>query len=493
LALTAAKLYFVLLGLVQQIALSWLLKDAYGALRGALSPASITYNPLIAAGVQGMSRAVSRARQGEEQASLRSALLVHFGLAAVSGGAFFLLAESLGHWLNSDYLVPAFRWLALAIFGYGIYAPLVGVLNGQRRFVLQAGLDTLAATARTIALCIGGWLWLSRSTSQAVMGASLAFSAVTLLMFLLSAALARPKSSGPSAPSAWEHFSFVAPVLFAQWMLNLLLQADTNTLRAFATRAAERMGREAEAADALVAAYNSAQLFGFLPYQLLVGVTFIVFPMLARAHVERDTAAVSAYTRAGLRLAMIVTGMIVSVSSGLAPNLLRVVFPPSFAEIGGSSMKLLCIGLGGFALFGMTTTVLNSLGRQWQSMGITAVSLALVLGFNFLLVRPLPFGPELLERTALATSLGVGFGLVLSLIEVKRTAGAIMAPKTALRVIFATAVCIVLGRFLPDMSRFVTVFASAVLVALYLGLLALTREVGATDLAQLRAVVRRKA
>lgn len=492
LALTAAKLYFLVLGLVQQIALSWLLKDGYGALRGALSPASITYNPLVAAGVQGMSRAVARAQHAGPNSSLRAALLVHGAIGALAGGGFFLLAPQLGAWLNSHYLVPAFRWLGLAIFGYGIYAPLVGVLNGQRRFLLQAALDSVAATLRTIALLVGGYLFLSQGTPQAVAGASLAFALVTLCMFTLTLVLARPRTSGASHPGWVEHLSFVGPVIFAQLLLNLLLQADTNTLRAFATRAAEQAGREAQAADALVAAYNAAQLFGFLPYQVLMGITFIVFPMLARAHAGADRDTVRSVTRGGLRIALVVTGALVSVTSGLAPNLLRVVFPASFAEIGGDSMKLLCLGLGAFALFGMTTTVLNSLGRQWQSLGITVLALALVVGFNFAFVKPLPFGNDLLSATALATSLGIAVGLVLSLVEVRRAAGGVFSALSALRTGVAAAACIALGRLLPDLSRVLTLVASAAILAAYFLLLTLLRELGPRDLAAVKAIVKRR-
>ena len=35
---------------------------------------------------------------------------------------------------------------------YGVYAPLIGALNGQRRFFAQAGFDILAATLRTVGL-----------------------------------------------------------------------------------------------------------------------------------------------------------------------------------------------------------------------------------------------------------------------------------------------------------------------------------------------------
>ena len=167
-------------------------------------------------------------------------------------------------------------------------------------------------------------------------------------------------------------------------------------------------------------------------------------------------------------------------------------FDRSFAEIGGTSMELLCVGLGAFALFGMTTTVLNSLGRQWRSLAITAVSLALVVGLNFALVRPLEFGNGLLQATATATSIGIGIGLILSLVEVHRAAGGTAPPMTAGRTVMATAACVLVGRLLPDLSRVMTVLASAAVIALYFGILAVTRELGRSELESIRVILRRR-
>jgi hypothetical protein len=60
LAVTGAKVYFILLGLVQQIALPRVLGlDGYGALSRVLSIASITYNPVTTMSIQAVSRTVA--------------------------------------------------------------------------------------------------------------------------------------------------------------------------------------------------------------------------------------------------------------------------------------------------------------------------------------------------------------------------------------------------------------------------------------------------
>ncbi len=483
------------LGLAQQIGLSWLLQDGYGALRGALSPASITYNPLISAGVQGMSWSVSRAHPGQQRRAIVSGLLLHAGLALLTAAGFFALAPLLGAWLGSEYLVPAFRVLSLVVLFYGLYAPLVGILNGQRRFLAQAVLDMLAATLRTIALFAGAWWLLKQGAAQAVVGASWAFALVIVVMIALTAALVwrsatEPAASHDSHPARMrQHLGFIVPVLGSQIALNLLLQADTNTLRGFATRAALQAGLEPNQADALVGAYNAGQLFGFLPYQLLVGITFILFPMLAKAHVSEDQQAVARYVRTGVRIALLLTGVVVSVSSGISRSLLRLVFPPQFAELGTEAMQLLTLGLSAFALFGVFATVLNSLGKQWLSLLITVSALGAVFGLNWLLVSGVEFGPALLNRTALATSVGVCLAALLSGLAVRHYARSLASPVTWLRVAGATAVCIFAGRLLPELTRPLTVLVALAVSGLYLTLLIATGELSKQDLARAKALL----
>src|SRR5258706_12313288 len=82
LAVAGAKIYFILLGLVQQIALPRVLGlDGYGALSRVLSVASIAYNPIPTMSIHGASRAVAPAPAA---------------LQASTGGRWNLLHPALG-------------------------------------------------------------------------------------------------------------------------------------------------------------------------------------------------------------------------------------------------------------------------------------------------------------------------------------------------------------------------------------------------------------
>lgn len=493
LALTAAKLYFLVLGFAQQIVLGQVLgADGYGALRGALSPASITYNPLISAGVQGMSRAVSRTPASERAATVRRGLLVHLGLAIVVALGFWVSSPVLGGLLGSQFLVPAFRILSVVVLFYGLYAPFVGVLNGARRFAAQAGLDVVSATLRTAALIVGALWLLPRGQLLAVEGACWGFAAVSVAMVLVSLMLVGWGRTGSTRLSAGEHLGFILPVIGSQLVLNLLLQADMNTLRAFGSRAAERAGLAPAAANELVGAYNAGQLFGFLPYQMLIGITFILFPLLATAHARGDAQKVKSYVLEGNRIALILTGLIVAISASISGSLLQLAFNERFAELGTDSMQVLTLGLGAFALFGVFTTVLNSLGRQWVSLSLTAAATGLVVALNWLWVSRVAFGPELLIRTAQATSIGMVAAAIVGAVLVQRFSGGVVPWLSMGRILAATAVVIVLGRQLPLLGRAFCVAASMALAVVYVLLLVVSRELGPRDGRRVLALLGRR-
>jgi stage V sporulation protein B len=491
LAVAFAKIYFILHGLLQQIVLPRVLGlDGYGAFATVNSIASITYNPVVSMSIQGVSRAVAATAPAEQPAALRRALRVHALFAVALGAGFWLLAPFITASAGAPHVTLPLQVLSACMVLYGLYAPLIGALNGQRRFFAQAGFDILAATLRTVGLVGGAYYLADRglAVEGAVSGFVLGLT-VVLVLALVVVGVGRPGTGGPSVK---QHLTFVLPVLVGQVLLNLLLQADLNLLRRFSSDAALAAGLPVTAADPLVGAYRATQLFSFLPYQLLIAVNFILFPMLATAVRDRDPHAVARYVQTGTRIALIVAGLMVSVTSGLATPLIRLVIGQQAAELGGRSLELLAIGFGAFAIFGVLTTVLNSLKRERASALVTAMAATLVIALCFARVRGTAFGEELLFRTAVSTSIAIAAATLGAGVIVYRTAGAVAAPKTVLRVVIATAISVVTARFLPSQGVVWTLIAAVVVTVAYLSMLLISRELGGADLAMMKAVVAKK-
>ncbi len=270
------------------------------------------------------------------------------------------------------------------------------------------------------------------------------------------------------------------------------MQADLTLLRKFSAQAAQLAGMPYTAADPLVGAYRATQLFSFLPYQLLFSVTFILFPMLATAARDEDHAAVARYVQTGVRLALVLVGGMVSVTSGLAGPLLRLVFPAEAAVLGTRAMQLLTLGMGAFAILAMFATVLNSLKRERQAVAAIGAAFVLVVIGCYWRVRGQPFGEDLLWRTAIATSTGLAVAALVAAALVKRTAGAVVKPLSLVRVLAALAVAVVVGRNLPYHGKVVTIGYAIAVGVVYLLMLVVTRELGKDDLALIKAVVGRK-
>ena len=491
LAVAFAKAYFILVGTVQQIALPRLLGlDGYGALASVLSIAGITYNPVTTTSIQSVSRAVSQATPETEAGTIRRVVTVHAVFAVLLACAFFLSAPLIARGLGAPHVTLPLRTLSAVMLLYGLYTPLIGVLNGQRRFVWQASLDVIAGTLRTIGLITGAYLLGRRNLG--VEGATIGFALGAVLILGVAITLVGIGKRGPSALSTRAHILFALPVLFGQVLLNLLLQADLNLLRIFASDAAVAQGLPAAAADPLVGAYRATQLFSFLPYQLLIAVTFILFPMLATAARDGDREAVARYVRTGVRLALVLAGLMVSVTAGLSERLLNLIFGAEAARLGGGSLELLAIGFGGFAIFGVLTTVLNSLKHERQSALITAIALALVVALCFLRVRGAPFGSNLLLYTAEATAAGLFVATLSAAFFVYRAAGAVAPPLSVLRVLVAVAVSVVVGRLLPPAGKIVTPVYAVVVAISYVLILLATRELAGADVATIRQVVSKR-
>jgi stage V sporulation protein B len=494
LAVSAAKVYFILAGLVQQVALKAVLGlEGYGALSSALAAASIVYNPLVGASIQGVSHAVATAPEGARGMALRRALSLHAVLALSIGTVFWCAAPLIGVGAAAEHIVPSLRVLSTVLVLYGLYAPLVGALNGQTRFGTQAALDALAATLRSLGL-IGGAFWFARSSGLAARGAegaAIGFMLSSLSMLLVALGRVGVGQAGGGGIGVRRYWAFVGPILLGQVLLNLLFQADQLLLRRFAADAALAAGLDTAAADRLVGAYRAMQLFCFLPYQLVLSVSIVIFPMVARAHRARDRALVAAYVRQGMRIALLVSGLIVSVTAGLPGPLLELVFGADTAALAAAPMRWLALGLGNLALFAVLTAVLNSIEQQRLGLIVTALAFAFVVVACLLRVRDLPFGPMLLQQTAWATSLALLVATGVAMLLVLKTAGAVLAPASLLRVLSALAGALATANYLPATSALRTFLASLVVAASYVLGLILLGELGKDDLRTLRRIAGR--
>jgi stage V sporulation protein B len=281
------------------------------------------------------------------------------------------------------------------------------------------------------------------------------------------------------------------PIAGAQLCTNALLQMDIALLGRFLSQSAGAgLDGEAqrEAVKAWVAIYKECQTFAFLPYQLLFSVTLILFPMLARARAEGDEAAVRAYVARGARLAAIFGGLLVCVIVAMPESMLSFAYGAADAARGADVLRTMALAQGAFTMLGIATTVLTSLGQERSAALITLGAVIAVALSCAALVPGAPFGHAQLVRSAAATGVALVVSLVVAAAMVRARAGAFVPVATAVRVGIALALCTALGFAMPRFGRIVTPLVALVVAGAYAVFLVVTGEIGAADLALVRAV-----
>lgn len=505
-AVLSAKVFFILAGFAQQTLLPRFIGlDGYGALSRVLAPTNIANNVIVSSSIQGVSRSVASTPDDAAGQTLRRTFKVHAAIAFPLALAFFFFAPVYARFQGALHIVRPLQVVSIVLLMYGLYAPLVGALNGQRRFTAQAALDITYAALRTAGLLGLGWLF--ARGGHGTLGACVGFALAATLIFPIALRTTGTGSSGNAGPSAADHLRFIGPVALGQVFLQLLMQADIVVLGRFASHVTNAMGLADAAAriaaDEVVGVYRACQLFAFLPFQLLITLTFIMFPMLAKAKAENDREAVALYVRTGNRLAFVFACVMVATVSALGPQLLRLAFTPDIAARGADAVRILALGQGAFSIFYIQTTVLTSLGRERRSALLTAISAGLIFVLSWLAGLAATAPDDLPKLTAIATSVALVLSAVIGALAVRNVAGAFLSVLTGIRVMLALGVVSALGLAVPMVERAIgigdkgivaklmAVPEAAVFASITIALLVITGELGKADVAVVTRVLRR--
>ena len=471
----------------------------YGALARVFSVSNVFNNVLISSSTQGVSRTVAAAGTNERQA-LRATLRVH-GIIAIVAALLLLLAAPIVAWFQHapEVMVPLI--IMAAVLGiYGVYAPLVGYINGRGMFTRQATLDIIAATVRTILFLGLGFFFARRLRSlhatPGLLGVAIGGALAALFVFLIAlrwtgtgTPVASPRPIG--VPDAKSYILLIVPVMVAQLFTNGLMQADIFVLGRYLSLGAISTHAPEGAANVWLGVYKACQLFAFLPYQMLFSVTQVLFPMVARARVE-EPARVPELVSRGSRIGAIVCGLLVSIVVALPGSLLAFAYGTKTGLSGVATLRVLACAQACFAMIGLATTILVSLGRERLAVLLTALSLGLLVTGVTVASMNAPFGETQLVATASGAAAALALALAISVVVVKRTAGAFIPWKTALRVGLAIGIAFAIGLRAPLFGKLMTPIAAGAIGVLYLILLVVTGELGKSDLGLVLAVATRR-
>lgn len=486
--ITAAKLWFIVAGYVVQFALPRLLGSVarYGAYSTVMTTASILNNVLVTGTIQSVSKFTSE-RDDRAPSVLRSALVFQAILAGLVG----LLYYALSGWVATSFLkkaslAPYLRICTVVVVAYAIYATLIGALNGSKRFSRQAAFDVAFSTLRT-GLTLG-----LAAAGLGVMGALGGFAIAAVLILLAALAVVGTGKHGEGL-NAGRYIAFALPLFLFHLFLNTAMTLDLVMLSRYTSLAAEAAGQTAAAAEQIANTqagyYKAAQAFALIPYQAILSVGFVLFPLVSRATFDDDLEATRSYVRGAMRFSVMLVSGGAAVFASRPAAVIGLVFPAAY-RVAGPALSILAGGFVAFSIFVICCTILNGAGRALDAMGVALATLVAVVGANALLV-PGKLGVAGLVATATATSIGMTVGALAAGAAVYARFKALVPAATVLRVAAAAAAAVFVGRLIPDHGKVLTLGAAIVVFVAYLVVLVLLREIKREDLAIVRKIARR--
>ena len=468
LTIGSAKLWFLVVGLAQNAILPWAIgQGGFGAYKRALAFVNVLNNVVVVASIQAVSRAIAAAPPERRVGVLRDALGVHALLGALLGAFFFAVTPLIVAHQHAPHLAPLLRVLALVLVAYGVYAPLVGALNGARSFGAQAALDAGYSTLRT-ALTAGLGLLFVRRAMDGALGATWGFfaTAAAILPIAFFVAPLRGARHAGARLDRRAHLAFFGGLLAAQLFQALMLQIDLVLLGRLSTLHALRAGADASSAqasaDRLAGLYAQAQAFGMVPYQLLLAGAYVLFPSIAAARARKDEGSLRQGVERGTRATLIVTCALVAPLAGAPLSILRFAFGRAVGEgalpLEGAApiLRNLALAHGGTAVAMIGVTLFAAAGWARTSASIAAlVALLAIVGCAI--------GGELVGASdaggvglGVALSAGLAVGVIVAAIVVsflvRRRFGAFARAATIARVVFALGLAILVGHFTPTPS-----------------------------------------
>ncbi len=489
-----AKLYFMVAGYAIYFTLPRLLgtEVLWGNYLLVVGLVSVIDNVIVTGTIQGVSRFTAQddsLAQAVKRAALKVQILLGGGITAL----YLMAAPWIAEWERDPGLTNLYRLSAGIMFCYAFYAVFVGSLNGQRQFGRQAALDASFATLRAAAIlgfAAAGW---------GVAGAVGGFVSAAAVILLASAAwVGLPVNTGNSPRATFPAsriWGFMLRIFAYTLCMNLVMRVDLFLLKRVAgtlgNAAAEAGKTMAEIASAYAGYYGTAQSLAFIPYQAILAVAFVIFPLISRSTFEEDIEGTRAYIRQTLRFSFIFAAGVAVVFMANPEAVINVPYQDRY-RVGGAALRILAGGMVCFSMFTIINTILNGAGHTRDALisGVITLVTAAAANSFFIPRADSPLGA--LTVAAWATTGAQALGMLVSAALIYRRFSASFPPGTLVRVVLAMAAAMALGAVWPEHSKLVTVVECVVVMVAYYVVLALLREFKAEDLASFRRVIFRK-
>ena len=469
--ITAAKIWFIVSGYGITVTLAHLLTiENYGIYRVVINTVSIINAVIVTGTYQTVSKYVSQEPEKADSIKWKAlGLQVYVGGAATLG--FFLLAPVVASLLNDPRLTGWLRLASLITLSYSFYSVYTGYFNGKKRFDIQAGLDISYSTLKLV--FIVSLAWLGFGVTGSVGGFALAAASV----LVISAIIARGGDRKGDV-RAGQLLKFQSYLLLFTFVLTLLQRVDLMLIKALSSP-------DATTASENAAYYSAAVDIANITYQIIVSVTFVIFPLISQSTFADDRVRTQGYISKTLRYTLMVMALTATLFSSGASGVLRVIYRDTY-QAGSPALRIVAFGMLLFGLLYIVTTIISASGQPGVSLLLGVITLVTSTALNALLIPS-----RGLVGAATATTISMLVGTVLACAYLWRRFRTLMPFTSILRIAACAGVVYGASLLFSPASKVLVIAQLIGLSVTYLIVLVLSGELGRNDLRLIARVARR--
>jgi O-antigen/teichoic acid export membrane protein len=175
-------------------------------------------------------------------------------------------------------------------------------------------------------------------------------------------------------------------------------------------------------------------------------------------------------------------------------DMLRLLYAEDYARFGGPALGMLALGNVAFSVFAINGTILNGAGETRAAIIAAGITLALAAIGNYIAIPYAVEDGSTLVVAAAVTGGAMVVGAILSGVLLTRKLGAFLPILSLVRIGIATGAALAVGKFLVlPPGKLMTLVEAGVVGVVFLVVLIGTRELGARDLAAIKAVRKKRA
>jgi len=386
-----AKIYFIFAGYILQMVMSRFLTVSqmgiYQYVNSVISPVNMV---LIQSGVQSTSYFVSRDEENENKVKF-FALKVFSLFSIILFLILQLFAEIISVFITKDIENAIYFRIASGIFiFYGVYAVLIGFINGKKLFKNQALFDMGYTTFKILLIIV------SLILGYNLFGVLLSWVISTFVITVIAIFSVKIGKNGFTLKK--EYFQYIFPIVIYQFLFYVLLNIDT-WLLGYLSSSENVLNNGGN--------YLAVSNIAKIPFQIVLSITFIIFPIISKSNLaEKEN--LNVYIFNTFKYAVLFASPFVATIFINPKIFLLIIYGQNYLN-NIIPLKISVAGTFFLALFVISNSIIAALGKPKLPVVFIILTIIVASILNFILTKQ-----YFINGTAISMTFSYFFGFCLS-------------------------------------------------------------------------------